>query len=263
MTYKLPLSSSSQAVGNHKFSMSGPGANPSRQNAPHPHSVFPDPSGKYLLSADLGADLIRIFSIDLTSGKLTECPSAQAGRGDGPRHGAFWSPSDASDTNIVRLYTVNELSNSVSSWTVTYPQGGCLKLERKQTLSTFPAGTAAKAGAKAAEVHVRDNFVYASNRFDRTFGNDQDSLAMFKIDPATGNIAFGEVTSAFAYFPRTFAINGKGDMVAVGGQTSSNVAIIERNITSGRLGGLITTLRVGTPGQVNQEDGLSAVIWNE
>jgi 6-phosphogluconolactonase (cycloisomerase 2 family) len=246
-----------------KFTLTSRGPNP-RQTAPHPHSVFPDPSGKFLLSADLGADLIRIFKINQGTGTLTECPSGRASPGDGPRHGAFWSPPDAKDTDMNMLYTLNELGNSVSSWSVAYAAGdGCLTLTRKQTLSTFPVGKTAPSGAKAAEVHVRDNFVYASNRFDRSFGAQEDSMATFDIDPATGNIKFAEATSARSYFPRTFAINGKGDMVAIGGQTSSNVAIVARNITTGRLGAQIANLKVGNPGSVNQEDGLSAVIWNE
>jgi len=249
--------------------MARPGPN-SRQNAPHPHSTFTDPSGKFLLSADLGADLIRIFSIDATTGKLTACPAASAAPGDGPRHGAFWGPADAAaDNNINILYTVNELGNSVTSWAVTYPTSGgataagCLTLTRRQTLSTFGPGKAAPRGAKAAEVHVRDNFVYAANRFDKSFGPREDSLATYAIDPATGEMTYLESVSAHAYFPRTFEINGKGDMVAVGGQTSASVAILERNVTSGRLGRLIASVQVGRLGNENQEDGLSHAIWVE
>ena len=52
-----------------------------------------------------------------------------------------------------------------------------------------------------------------------------------------------------------------GDMVAFGGQTSSNVAIVARDTTTGKLGDLIANLQVGTPGTAGNEDGLSAVIW--
>ncbi|KAK1992379.1 putative isomerase YbhE [Colletotrichum falcatum] len=261
-TYALPLGASSGQAALQKlaFTMSQPGPVPSRQDKPHPHSVFTDPSGRFLLSADLGADLIRVFSIG-SAGQLTQCPSFPAGRGDGPRHGAFYTRGNASF-----LYTVNELSNSVSSWSVAYPAataGGCLDLVRMQTVSTFPAGRTAPAGSKAAEVHVKGAFVYASNRYDRSFGPQEDSIATYSIDPSSGRAAFVELTSAFSYFPRTFSINGAGDLVAIGGQTSASVAVVERNATTGRLGKLVASIRVGSPGNVNQEDGLSAVVWNE
>ncbi|GKT46173.1 putative 6-phosphogluconolactonase [Colletotrichum spaethianum] len=237
--------------------MSQPGPVPSRQDKPHPHSVFTDPSGRNLLSADLGADLVRVFSISGT-GTLTECPSFKTGSGDGPRHGAFYTQG-----NTTFLFTVNELSNSLTSWSVTYPTNGCLSLVKKQTISTFPAGKIAPTGSKAAEVHVKGNFVYVANRYDRSFGSQEDSVATYTIDPSSGQVAFVEITSAFSYFPRTFSINKAGNLVAIGGQTSANVAIVERNVATGRLGNLVATLKVGNPGTVNQEDGLSAVVWNE
>jgi 6-phosphogluconolactonase (cycloisomerase 2 family) len=44
---------------------------PSRQDKPHPHFVIADPPGKFFLAPDLGADLIRVFSIDTKSGMLS------------------------------------------------------------------------------------------------------------------------------------------------------------------------------------------------
>lgn len=165
--------------------------------------------------------------------------------------------------NTTFLFTVNELSNSLTSWSITYPATGCLILTKKQTLSTFPPGKDAPAGSKAAEVHVKDNFVYTSNRNDQSFGTQEDSITAYSIDPSTGLVTYLETTSAYSFFPRTFSINNAGTMVAIGGQTSANVAVVERNVTSGRLGKLLATLKVGNPGTVNQEDGLSAVIWND
>jgi 6-phosphogluconolactonase (cycloisomerase 2 family) len=160
------------------------------------------------------------------------------------------------------LYVVNELANSVTVWKVGY-SGSCLSLQKTQSLSTYPAGKSAPSGSKAAEVHVAGNFVYAVNRNDKSFGATSDSAATYAIAPSTGALTFVEATNAYTYFPRTFAVNKAGDMVAFGGQTSSTVAIVARNSTTGRLGNLIASLQVGNPGSVNNEDGLSAVIWNE
>jgi 6-phosphogluconolactonase (cycloisomerase 2 family) len=242
--------------------MAASGPNKARQDKPHPHSVITDPTGKYLLSPDLGADLVRIFSIDATSGKLTGCGTGTAGPGDGPRHGTWWAPK-AGSTDGQMLYTVNELSNSVSAWKVAYGSGGCLTLTKTQTLSTYAAGKSAPAGSKAAEVHVSGNFLYAVNRNDKSFGAKEDSIVTYSIDAATGAIAFVEATNAHAWYPRTFAINKAGTLVAVGGQTSSNVAIIARTPATGKLGDLVANLAVATPGTDGGEDGLSAVIWDE
>lgn len=265
-TYKLPLSASTAIQQQFKFNLTTPGPNP-RQEASHPHSSFPDPTGQYLLVPDLGADLIRIFNIDAASGDLTDCGAGQADPGDGPRHGAFWAPSDAASPTDggLMLYTVNELGNSVSAWAVSYPDlpAGCLALSKTQTLSTYAEGTTAPAGSKAAEVQVKGNFLYAANRADETFGAEQDSLATYAIDAEMGEIAWLEATNAHAWFPRTFQVNAAGDLVAVGGQTSSTVAIIARDPETGRLGDLVTSVLVASPGTAGQEDGLSAVVWLE
>ncbi|KAI2603612.1 putative isomerase YbhE [Hypoxylon sp. NC1633] len=260
-TYELPLTSTSAVLQQDKFNMSEPGPN-ARQNAPHPHATQLDPTGKYIIVPDLGADLVRIFSIDAATGNLTACEPGVADPGDGPRHGAWWSP-DSSSTTGQRLYTVNELSNSVSAWTVSYADEGCMSLKKTQTISTYAGGRAAPNGSKAAELHVSGNFLYAANRADETFGPQNDSLVTYGIDPSSGDIEFVEATPAHAWFPRTFSINKAGTLVAVGGQTSSNVAIIARDPATGKLGGLVANLAVATPGTPQQEDGLSAVVWVE
>jgi 6-phosphogluconolactonase (cycloisomerase 2 family) len=264
-TYKLPLSSNSQVLQKEKFTMSQAGPVASRQNAPHPHSIFKDPTGQFLIAPDLGADLIRIFSVDSSSGKLTACPAAQAGAGDGPRHGAWWAPT-AGSTQGQMLYSVNELSNSVSAWTVKYSTNGCMSLTKTQTLSVFAAGkkpATSNQPTKAAEVRVSGNFLYASVRNDQQFGSQQDSLATYSINATTGAITFVESTKANAWYPRTFSINKAGTLVAVGGQTSANVAVVARDPATGKLGALLASLPVGAKGTDGGEDGLSAVVWAE
>jgi 6-phosphogluconolactonase len=66
-----------------------PGTEPDRQDAAHPHQAFF--SGETLFVIDLGADLLREYTIDpgkrgaaaLVAGRTTELPA-----GTGPRHGA-------------------------------------------------------------------------------------------------------------------------------------------------------------------------------
>ncbi|KAF2260317.1 putative isomerase YbhE [Lojkania enalia] len=261
-TYKLPLTSSTKVLQLEKFTLAEKGPNP-RQDVPHPHETLLDPTGKFILVPDLGADLIRIFSIDSNSGKLTSCSAGQADPGDGPRHGKFFFTKPNSTDGLV-LYTLNELGNSVSAWNVKYPtDSGCLALTKTQTLSTYAPGTKGGPTTKAAELRVFGNFLYASNRADQTFGTQKDSIATYTIEPSTGRITWMEAANAYAYYPRTFQINKAGTLVAIGGQTSSNVAIVERDPMTGKFGKLVTSLVVATPGRAGEEDGLSAVVWVE
>lgn len=243
-----------------KFTLAKKGPNP-RQDVAHPHEIHLDPTGKFILVPDLGADLIRVFKIDAASGKLTSCSEAKADPGDGPRHVKFWK----STAGLQRVFSLNELGNSVSAWDVTYPAdaAGCLTLEKTQTLSTYAAGKQGGPTTKAAEVRVVGNFLYASNRADETFGTQQDSIAIYTIDPATGAIAWLEAANSYSYYPRTFQANKEGTLVAVGGQTSSNVAIIARDPATGKLGKLVANIQVGQKGRAGEEDGLSSVIWVE
>ena len=49
----------------------GSSVNPSRQDAPHPHSVFVDHANRYVFAPDLGLDKIMVYRLDLTAGSLT------------------------------------------------------------------------------------------------------------------------------------------------------------------------------------------------
>lgn len=245
--------------------MAAPGPHP-RQDVPHPHEVSVDPTGQYIVVPDLGADLIRIFSINQETGELTNCGDGQAAPGDGPRHGVWWTPQGGTNgsagAQALRFYSLNELGNSVTAWDVSY-ETDCLALTPTDTLSTYTEGSTPGPDTKAAELRIFGDFLYASNRADETFGSEQDSLAIYEIEPQTGALTWLEATNAYAYYPRTFQINEAGTLVAVGGQTSSNVAIISRNATTGLLGDLIASVQVGSPGRPGEEDGLSAVLWNE
>jgi 6-phosphogluconolactonase (cycloisomerase 2 family) len=262
-TFKLPLNGE-QPLQTVKYT--GKSVNPSRQEAPHPHHAFVDPTGDFLIVPDLGADLIRIHKIDKSSGKLTECTPAKPVPGTGPRHGAFWKPTGAvsrirkaADGTV--LFIANELSNSISGWAVSYPAGGCMSLTLKQTLTPYQGNASAITGTKVGEIRVKDNFVYISNRNDKKF-NGNDSLTQFTI-ASNGALTWTDLTSSHGTYPRTFDINKAGDYVAIGDQTTSNVAIVARDVKTGKLGQKVADLRIGAAGKPENEDGLSAVVWAE
>ncbi|KAG9238730.1 Lactonase, 7-bladed beta-propeller-domain-containing protein [Amylocarpus encephaloides] len=252
-TYKLPLSSSLRVQETLTFRMNSPGKIPSRQDAPHPHSVFPDPTGNFLLSPDLGADQIRIYSINKSTGRLTACASYISQPGSGPRHGTFYGD------NI--LYVGNELSNTVHKLSVTYPSGGCLKLGFQQSLTTIANNRTLPSGSKVGEVHTQDNFLYVSNRRDLSFPPN-DSIASFSLDEM-GNMKFQQITSSGGTYPRTFAINKAGDFIVIGDQTTANVVVAKRDPATGLIGAQVASMRIGSTGRPENDDGLSAVLWDD
>lgn len=246
--------------------MANKGPNPSRQEAPHPHHAFVDPTGDFLLVPDLGADLIRINKIEKSSGQLTECGAGKAPPGSGPRHGVFYTPETAK-SRVSRaaagtmLYIANELTNSVGAWTVSYPSGGCLSLGFKQTITPYQGNATAARGTKVGEIKVKGNFVYTSNRNDKKFSGS-DSITQYTIG-TDGSLTWTDTTSSYGTYPRTFDINKAGDFVAIGDQTTSNVAIVSRDTKTGKLGARVADLRIGSTGIPENEDGLSAVVWAE
>lgn len=262
-TFKLPLNGG-QPLQTLKYTMANRGPNYSRQDAPHPHHAYVDPTGDYLLVNDLGADLIRINKIDKTSGKLTECPPGKPPPGTGPRHGVFWSPSTSRVRRAAEgttLFTANELTNSVHRWSVSYPSGGCLTLSLKQALTPYQGNSTATQGTKVGEIKVKGNYLYTTNRNDKKFSGN-DSLTQFTI-ASDGALSWTATTSSYGTYPRTFDINKAGDYVAIGDQTTANVAIVKRDTATGKLGDRVADLRIGSTGIPENEDGVSAVVWAE
>lgn len=265
-TYKLPLKEG-KPLQTLTYKLDGPGADPDRQEAPHPHQVLVDPTGNFLLVTDLGSDKIHINKIDKKSGKLTQCPSAKTLYGAGPRHAAFWAPACSKSKIAQRkgtiLYVANELSNTVTAWTVSYPHGGCLKLTQGQIITPYKGNSSAPVGASLGEIRVRGNFLYTSNRGDQSF-KPHDSLTQYTI-AANGSLAWTDLTSSYGLLPRSFEINKAGDHIAIGGQTSNNVAIVKRDITTGKLGSLAANLTVTGPSDPESGNpvGLNTVIWAE
>ncbi|TVY84604.1 putative 6-phosphogluconolactonase [Lachnellula suecica] len=252
-TFKLPLTSSAQTLQKFALTMPGKGTIPSRQDAAHPHEVIVDPTGKFILVPDLGADLIRLYSINASTGMLTSCGQYTEVGGTGPRHGSWWNNST--------LYIANELANTVHGFTVTYPASGCIALSRFQSITTMTGNKTAPTGTKVAEVRLKDNFLYAANRRDLTF-NPNDSITAFSLDSA-GDMTFQGITSSGGTYPRTFAINKAGDMIVIGDQTTANVVVVKRDTVTGALGPQIASMRIGTVGTAENDNGLSAVIWDE
>lgn len=97
----------------------GPGGTASfpRQHQPHPHQVIMDPSGKFLIVPDLGADLIRIYLMSHDERlRFTALAPVLVPAGSGPRHGTFVVTPE----NATYFYLASEITNVLTGYKITY-----------------------------------------------------------------------------------------------------------------------------------------------
>ncbi|OEU96590.1 lactonase family protein [Streptomyces oceani] len=67
----------------------GSGPDPDRQSGPHAHAVLPDPTGRWLLSADLGTDSIWVYDLAEPDERPRLHAEVPLEPGSGPRQLAF------------------------------------------------------------------------------------------------------------------------------------------------------------------------------
>jgi 6-phosphogluconolactonase len=206
------------------------GPNASRQEAPHPHIISFDPTGKFVLVNDLGLDATIVYSIDTTAGQLTEASRAAASPGSGPRHLA-WHPNG----NIV--YSVKELNSAVDVW--FWLGNGSLSAVQSD-VSTLPAKYQGPFAGGEIMVAPSGKFLYTSNR-------GHDSIAIFSIDPATSKITLAGFQPTQGETPRMFNIDPSGKFLHVANQASSNIVSYSIDANTGLLTSTGQYLASGTP----------------
>lgn len=189
--------------------LAGSGPNASRQQSPHAHGVFFDPSKGFLLTADLGADRILVERWAAARGTLeaAESDGVALPPGSGPRHLA-WHPSGRV------LYALNELRSTLTAFRWDAARGA---LEEFQTISALPAGFTGENTAAEIVVSPDGRFVYASNRGD-------DSLAVFAAGASGRLSSVGRVPSG-GRTPRSFAIDPSGRWLIAANQGSGSVVV--------------------------------------
>lgn len=156
-TYAVDLTTGllSSAYQIETFSLAEPGPVADRQEAPHPHETILDPTGKFILVPDLGADLVRVFGINQTTGYLLELDPLVATPGTGPRHAHFWSPKGfpAASKDDLFFYVVGELASSLKGYKVSYPKTGGIAFEEVFASDTY-GGEGIPVGNAPAEIQI-------------------------------------------------------------------------------------------------------------
>ncbi|WP_206795909.1 lactonase family protein [Amycolatopsis sp. MtRt-6] len=195
----------------------------------HAHQVVNDPTGRWVLAVDLGADSVYVYGF--AAGKLSLHQQLKLPSGAGPRHLAF-------DRTGKFAYILGELRAevTVASWDAA---AGKLK-----ALSVVPAVPAGGTGDRfPGEIVVSGNgkFVYATVRGPNTlatFTAAGGTLKLLSNVPTGGN------------WPRHVALDPSESWFYVSNQRSGTVTWLPRDPATGLPGTPAGSLAVGSVNSV-------------
>ncbi|HEX9085828.1 MAG TPA: lactonase family protein [Gemmatimonadaceae bacterium] len=198
----------------------GRGPNAERQEAAHAHCIIPDPSNRFALAADLGADRVFVYRLDLEGKSLRHIERGDAVMrpGAGPRHIAF-------HPTLRLVYVACELDSTVATLHFDAERGALSPLDAR---STVPAGWTGT--NYPADIHIAPSghTLYVSNR-------GHNSIAVFSVAESTGALALDQVISTDGDWPRNFSLDPTGRWLLVANQRSDSVVVFGRDQESGRL----------------------------
>ena len=186
---------------------------------PHAHMIQPDAAGRFVVSADLGLDVLHLWRFDAARGKLTaNDPAAVAlPPGDGPRHFAF-------HPNGRWLYSLQEEGSTLVRFDYDATTG---RITARQTLSSLPPGFQGSSFASGILVSADGRFVYAANRL-------LNSIAWFAVGP-DGNLTRAGEEWTRGDYPRSFNFDPSGGFLYACNQRSDALAVFRVDRTTGRL----------------------------
>ncbi|MFD9410229.1 lactonase family protein [Streptomyces sp. NPDC059989] len=187
----------------------GSGTDAERQDRSHAHQVLPDPTGRWVLSVDLGTDSVRVCALDAATGELRVHAETALSAGTGPRHLAFHP-----DGTVV--YVLHELvpQLTVCRWDPT--SGQLEPVGEVPVASEGPSG-AARAYPSAVVASPDGRFVWAAIRGADTIATL--SLAGGAEKPRlTGTVACG------GSWPRDLAVDPSGRRLYAANEHSGDVS---------------------------------------
>lgn len=247
-----------------------PGPHPTRQQQQHPHAATADPRGVVLVIPDLGTDDLRVYSIE-ANGSLNFQQIISLAPKSGPRHVVFDSGRSSGPDTV--LYVLNELSNSISTFSVTYPSSPATAAPiftlLQDSISLLPSAPTSRQSPfpvwHAAELAVTPDHhtIIASNRaeghdpLNGTKEGDEDLFAIFDISAEDGTLveASKQLVKSGGRAPRHFSLSSEGvrtrdeqaRWLAVAHHDSDEIVIFELG-KGGALKEVVRLDNVGRPG---------------
>lgn len=204
----------------HVVQHTGNGPNAERQKAPHAHCILPDRSNRFVLAADLGADRVFVYRLDLDGKALRHVEGGDAvmAPGAGPRHIAL-------HPTLPLVFVANELDSTVATLRFDAERGALSSLDTRSTVPPGWTGT-----NYPADIHVASTgrMLYVSNR-------GHNSIAVFSVAESTGALTLDQVVSTQGDWPRNFSLDPTGRWLLVANQRSDSVIVFGRHPDTGRL----------------------------
>src|SRR6185295_14226596 len=200
----------------------------------HAHMIRADPSGRFVLHADLGLDRIFVWRFDPERGLLApnDPPSVSLPPGDGPRHFDF-------HPNGRWLYSIQEESSTIVLFDYDGASG---RLTMRQTISTLPPGFAGSNFCSEILVSADGRYVYAGNRL-------HDSIGIFSVG-SDGQLTFVGEEWTRGDYPRSFNFDPSGQFLYCCNQRADVVTVFRVDRASGRLSFTGHYAAVGNPSHI-------------
>lgn len=203
-----------------------------RQKNAHAHGVTLDPTQRFLLVPDMGADRIFIHRYDAASRTLfpAEIPALATPPGSGPRLALF-----GPDGNFA--YVLTELSAELFVFRWLADEG---RLQLLHTAPLDPPGSRENPSAAALALLADGGMLYASNRATHT-------IEAYTIDPKSGGLTHRQSIAAGGEKPWCAELTPDGQFLAVANQASNSIRVFAVDPARGTLSPLSDAPGIPTP----------------
>ncbi|MBT2488402.1 lactonase family protein [Streptomyces sp. ISL-96] len=184
----------------------GNGPHEDRQAGPHAHQVLPDPTGRWVLSVDLGTDSVRVCELAATTGTLRVHTETALRPGSGPRHLAF-HPAGG------HAYVLGELEPAVTVCRWDAESGVLVPLGEAPVVAPGTEGT----------TYPSEVVVARDGRFLWVAGRGSDSIAVLALDASGAKAEFVTTVECGGRWPRDLALDPSGRRLYVANGRSGDV----------------------------------------
>ena len=205
--------------------------NPERQASSHVHSAIPTPDDKYVVTSDLGADKMLVFSYDGNRAEPLQPaknPTVQLPPGSGPRHLLFSKDGK-------HAWLTLEMVAQVAVF--DYHDG---VFKQTQTVDLKNKDAQQKVGGGGLHTSPDGKFLYVANR------GEANQLVVFAID-GKGQLKEIQRRSVEGVEPREFSFDPSGRFMLIANQKSNQIVTVKVNPKTGMLGDTVQKVDFDSP----------------
>ena len=202
-----------------------------RQASSHVHSAIPTPDDKYVVTSDLGADKMLVFSYDGDRAEPLQpakTPTVQLPPGSGPRHLLFSKDGK-------HAWLTLEMVAQVAVF--DYHDG---VFKQTQTVDLKNKDPQQKVGAGGLHTSLDGKFLYVANR------GEANQLLVFAIDNK-GQLKEIQRRSVEGVEPREFSFDPSGHFMLIANQKSNQIVSVKVDPKTGMLGETVQKVDFDSP----------------